>query len=141
MLGIIRDHARPEQKIFVGVIDPIDPRVETPEEVRDRVLEAAEFIAPERLGTTDDCGFSPFGDDLSTARDTAFAKIRARVLGTEMASRELPTRSLDPGYPDPARFVDDEVVFREFCCPGCGVRLASETGYPGEAPFHELQLD
>jgi len=58
-----------------------------------------------------------------------------------MASRELPTRSLDPGYPDPARFVDDEVVFREFCCPGCGVRLASETGYPGEAPFHELRLD
>jgi hypothetical protein len=25
----------------------------------------------------------------STARDTAFAKIRARVLGTELASREL----------------------------------------------------
>ena len=89
VLGIIRDHARPEQRIFIGVIDPIDPRVETPEEVRDRVLEAAEFIAPERLGTTDDCGFSPFGDDLSTARDTAFAKIRARVIGTELASREL----------------------------------------------------
>lgn len=88
-LGIIRDHARPDQRVFVGVTDPIDPRVESPEEVRDRVLEAAEFIAPERLGTTDDCGFSPFGDDLSTARDTAFAKIRARVMGTEMASREL----------------------------------------------------
>jgi 5-methyltetrahydropteroyltriglutamate--homocysteine methyltransferase len=89
VLGIIRDHARPEQKIFIGVTDPIDPRVESPEEVRDRVLEAAEFIAPDRLGTTDDCGFSPFGDDLSTARDTAFAKIRARVTGTEMAGREL----------------------------------------------------
>ncbi len=89
VLGIIRDHARPEQRIFIGVTDPIDPRVESPEEVRDRVLEAAEYIAPERLGTTDDCGFSPFGDDLSTARDTAFAKIRARVIGTEMASREL----------------------------------------------------
>ncbi len=89
VLGIIRDHARPEQRIFVGVVDPIDPRVETPEEIRDRVLEAAEFIAPERLGTTDDCGFSPFGDDLSTARDTAFAKIRARVAGTGLADREL----------------------------------------------------
>jgi hypothetical protein len=33
----------------------------------------------ERLGTTDDCGFSPFADDVSTARDTAFEKIRARV--------------------------------------------------------------
>lgn len=89
VLGIIREHSRPEQRIFVGVVDPIDPRVESPEEIRDRVLEAAEFIAPERLGTTDDCGFSPFGDDLSTARDTAFAKIRARVLGTEMAERKI----------------------------------------------------
>src|ERR1700683_5165358 len=26
-------------------------------------------------GTTDDCGFSPFCDDTSTTRDTAFAKI------------------------------------------------------------------
>jgi 5-methyltetrahydropteroyltriglutamate--homocysteine methyltransferase len=89
VLAIIRENAKPEQRIFIGVTDPIDPRVETPEEVRDRALEAAEFIAPERLGTTDDCGFSPFGDDTSTARDTAFAKIRARVIGTELASREL----------------------------------------------------
>jgi 5-methyltetrahydropteroyltriglutamate--homocysteine methyltransferase len=88
-LGIIREHAKPGQRIFVGVIDPIDPRVETPEEVRDRVLEAAEYIPLAQLGTTDDCGFSPFGDDTSTARETAFEKIRARVLGTELASREL----------------------------------------------------
>jgi 5-methyltetrahydropteroyltriglutamate--homocysteine methyltransferase len=60
-----------------------------PEEVRDRVLQAARFIDPEHLGTTDDCGFSPFGDDTSTSRDTAFAKIRARVVGTAMASEEL----------------------------------------------------
>lgn len=89
VLGIIGEHARPEQMIFVGVTDPINPRVETPEEVRDRILEAAGILGPERLGSTDDCGFSPFGDDLSTARDTAFAKIRARVEGTEMASRQL----------------------------------------------------
>jgi 5-methyltetrahydropteroyltriglutamate--homocysteine methyltransferase len=41
------------------------------------------------LGTTDDCGFAPFGDDTSTSRDTAFAKIRARVAGTDLAAREL----------------------------------------------------
>jgi len=89
VLRAIAEHARPEQRIFVGVIDPIDPRVETAEEVRDRVLEAAEFIDPGRLGTCDDCGFAPFGDDTSTTRDTAFAKIRARVTGTELAAREL----------------------------------------------------
>ncbi|HYC81587.1 MAG TPA: hydantoinase B/oxoprolinase family protein, partial [Solirubrobacterales bacterium] len=59
----------------------------------------------------------------------------------EMASRERPTASLNPAYPEPSAFVDDEVVFREFCCPGCGVRLATETAYPGDAPFHELRLD
>jgi 5-methyltetrahydropteroyltriglutamate--homocysteine methyltransferase len=57
--------------------------------VRDRVLEAAEFIPIAQLGTTDDCGFSPFADDTSTARDTAFAKIRARVLGTALAADAL----------------------------------------------------
>jgi 5-methyltetrahydropteroyltriglutamate--homocysteine methyltransferase len=89
VLEIVREYARPEQRIFVGVIDPIDPRIETAEEVRDRVLEAAEYLPLSRLGTTDDCGFSPFGDDASTSRETAFEKIRARVLGTELASREL----------------------------------------------------
>lgn len=89
VLSVIKEHAGSDQRIFVGVIDPIDPRVETPEEVRDRVLEAAEYIAPAQLGTTDDCGFAPFGDDTSTARETAFEKIRARVAGTELAARAL----------------------------------------------------
>jgi len=78
-----------EQKVFVGVTDPISPRVETPEEVCERVLEAAKFLPVDRLGTTDDCGFSPFADDDSTGRDVAFAKIRARVEGTAMAAARL----------------------------------------------------
>jgi len=89
VLQLIAEHSRPDQRIFVGVIDPINPRVETPEEVRDRVLEAADYIPLAQLGTTDDCGFSPFSDDTSTARDTAFAKIRSRVLGTELAASQL----------------------------------------------------
>ena len=80
---------KPAQTLFVGVIDPIHPKVETPAEVRDRVLEAATFIALDSLGTTDDCGFSPLADDTSTSRETAFAKIRSRVEGTRMASAIL----------------------------------------------------
>jgi 5-methyltetrahydropteroyltriglutamate--homocysteine methyltransferase len=53
------------------------------------VLEAARYIPMGQLGTTDDCGFAPFSDDVSTTRDTAFAKIRARVLGTALASEAL----------------------------------------------------
>ncbi len=89
VLKIIKQHLRPEHRIFVGVVAPIDPRVETPEEVRDRILEAARHIPHDQLGTTDDCGFSPFCDDTSTTRDTAFAKIRARVEGTKLASEAL----------------------------------------------------
>ncbi len=89
VLRAIAEYAGPGQRIFVGVTDPIDPRVETAEEVKERVLEAAEYIDPGRLGTCDDCGFAPFGDDTSTTRETAFAKIRARVAGTQLAARAL----------------------------------------------------
>jgi 5-methyltetrahydropteroyltriglutamate--homocysteine methyltransferase len=92
VLSIIRDYMKPEHRVFVGVISPIDPRVETAAEVRDRVLEAAEYIPVAQLGTTDDCGFSPFSDDTSTTRETAFAKIRARVDGTALASVILQAR-------------------------------------------------
>lgn len=84
-LAALRRHVRPGQRIFVGVIDVLNPEVETPEAVRDRVLKAAEYLSLDQLGTTDDCGFSPFEDDTSTGRDTAFGKIRSRVLGTKLA--------------------------------------------------------
>jgi 5-methyltetrahydropteroyltriglutamate--homocysteine methyltransferase len=93
VLTIIRKYLKPGQRVFVGVVAPIDPRVETPEEVRDRVLEASQYIPIEQLGTTDDCGFSPFSDDTSTSRDTAFAKIQARVLGTALAEALIGARS------------------------------------------------
>ncbi len=88
-LKLMREHVKPHQRVFVGVVAPIDPRIETPEEVRDRVLEAAQFIPVQQLGTTDDCGFAPFCDDTSTSRDNAFAKIRARVAGTALAEKAL----------------------------------------------------
>jgi 5-methyltetrahydropteroyltriglutamate--homocysteine methyltransferase len=87
VLKIIRQYMKPDQRIFVGVVATIDPHIDTPEEVCERVLEASRYIPFDQLGTTDDCGFSPFSDDTSTTRGTAFAKIRARVLGTQMAER------------------------------------------------------
>lgn len=89
VLKIIRQQMQPDQIIFAGVIDPINPAIETPEQVRDRILEAAEYIPVAQLGSTDDCGFSPFADDTSTSRDIAFAKIRARVEGTKLAAEKL----------------------------------------------------
>jgi len=88
-LGVLADHLPDRARVFVGVIDPIDPRVESPEQVRDRVLAAARYLPVDRLGTCDDCGFAPFADDTSTARATAFAKIRARIEGTQLAAAKL----------------------------------------------------
>jgi 5-methyltetrahydropteroyltriglutamate--homocysteine methyltransferase len=89
VLKAARPLLKPGQILFVGVIDPINPKIESPAEVRDRILQAAESIPVESLGVTDDCGFSPFADDTSTTRETAFAKIRSRIEGTRLAEAVL----------------------------------------------------
>ncbi len=84
------------QICFIGVIDPLNPTVETPERVCDDLVIASKYIPIERLGSTDDCGFSPFSTDMKpkhgspdVAREIAFKKIAARVKGTMMASEKL----------------------------------------------------
>ena len=89
VLRIVKSAMQAHHLVFVGVIDPINPVVETPNQVRDRILQAASILPVDQLGSTDDCGFSPFADDTSTARDIAFAKIQARVEGTAQAAQEL----------------------------------------------------
>ncbi len=87
------------QVCFIGVIDPLNPRVETAEEVCADLVLASKYIPVERLGSTDDCGFSPFSIDVKpkhgspdAARNIAFEKIAARVKGTAMASEKLGRR-------------------------------------------------
>jgi methionine synthase II (cobalamin-independent) len=84
------------QTAYIGVINPLNPRVESPEEVRDALVRAASFIPKEQLGATDDCGFSPFSIDEKPshgspdfARETAWQKIRNRVEGTRLAAEKL----------------------------------------------------
>ena len=86
----------PEPVVLLGVTNPLSPRLETAAEVRDQLVAAARFIPPEQLGSSDDCGFSPYLIDEKPrhgspdyARDVAFAKIAARVRGTALASAEL----------------------------------------------------
>jgi 5-methyltetrahydropteroyltriglutamate--homocysteine methyltransferase len=85
VLQTIRENLKPSQTIFLGVVNVLDPKIETPEEIRDLILEAADILPAEQLGSTDDCGFSPFADDVSTSREIAFEKIRARIEGTRLA--------------------------------------------------------
>jgi methionine synthase II (cobalamin-independent) len=93
----IRDDANGVTQVaYVGIINPLNPRVESPEEVRDALVRASGFIPKEQLGSTDDCGFSPFSIDEKPshgspdyARDVAFQKIRNRVEGTRAAAEKL----------------------------------------------------
>lgn len=85
-----------KQVAFIGVINPQNPWVETPEEVCDDLCLAAKYIPHDQLGATDDCGFSPFSIDVKpkhgspdVARDIAFEKIANRVKGVAMASEKL----------------------------------------------------
>jgi 5-methyltetrahydropteroyltriglutamate--homocysteine methyltransferase len=89
VLEIIKDILKPNQTVSVGVIDPINNRLETRAEVKYKILDAADFIPVGQFETTDDCGFSPFGDDISTARETAFEKFRSRIEGTKLVSAIL----------------------------------------------------
>ena len=84
------------QTAFVGVINPLNPRIESPEEVRDAIVRAANFIPREQLGATDDCGFSPFSIDEKPshgspdfAREVAFQKIHNRIEGVRAAAEKL----------------------------------------------------
>ena len=98
---LIGKHSRDDangvpQMCYVGVTVTQSPRPESPEEIRDALIRAANFIPKERLGSTDDCGFSPFSIDEKPnhgspdyARDVAFQKIKNRVEGTKMAAEKL----------------------------------------------------
>ena len=84
------------QVCFMGVINPLTPEIETAEQIKNELLTAAKYIPVERLGATDDCGFSPFSRDVKPkhgspdfARDVAMKKISARLEGARLASAEL----------------------------------------------------
>jgi methionine synthase II (cobalamin-independent) len=84
------------QMCYIGVTVTQSPRVESAQEICDQLVRAANFIPKERLGSTDDCGFSPFSIDEKPnhgspdyAREIAFQKIASRVQGTTMAAEKL----------------------------------------------------
>ena len=94
------------QIVYLGCISGQSPRPEAPGEVCDMLVKLANYIPKERVGSTDDCGFSPFSIDEKPqhgspdyARDVAFQKITSRIEGTIMAAEKL---GIDIPSPVPA---------------------------------------
>jgi methionine synthase II (cobalamin-independent) len=84
------------QMAYIGTTVTQSPRVESPQEIADQLIRAANFIPKEQIGSTDDCGFSPFSIDEKPnhgspdyARDVAFQKITSRVEGSRLAAEKL----------------------------------------------------
>jgi N-methylhydantoinase B len=46
----------------------------------------------------------------------------------------------NPYIGDPARYVDEKMVFRRYYCPGCGVLLDTEVARSADPPLHDIEI-
>jgi len=53
---------------------------------------------------------------------------------------QLPLSEANRHVGDPTRYVDEEMVFRRFYCPGCGVQLDAEVARAQDAPLHDIEI-
>jgi len=72
-----------DKELAAGLVDVKNYYVETPQDVAERIRIALQYVAPEKLTVTPDCGFS------QTARWAARAKLKAMVAGTQLVRLEL----------------------------------------------------
>ena len=74
-----------DKKIAIGVVNHTRTTVEPPERVADLIRKALQYIPPERLVITTDCGFGREG----LSRRIAYYKLVSLVMGTNLVRREL----------------------------------------------------
>jgi 5-methyltetrahydropteroyltriglutamate--homocysteine methyltransferase len=73
----------PGKTIVLGVLDLLDPSVESPETVAARIRRALPYVAADRIVVAPDCGMKYL------PRETARAKIEAMVAGARIVRAEL----------------------------------------------------
>jgi len=96
-------HHQTDKKIAIGVINHTVTTVEPPQVIADLIRKALEYVPPERLVITADCGFGREG----LSRRIAFYKEVALVQGTNIVRKEL-------GLPEVyVRAADPHFAFRE----------------------------
>ena len=54
---------------------------------------------------------------------------------------DRPVSASNPRVGDPHRFIDDEVAFRMFFCPGCGALIETEIATVDDPLLNDIQLD
>ena len=73
--------------IGLGCVDCRNPHIDTVDEIVERVEQALEFVAPERITLHPDCGFAP-GSAADIPLDEAYLKLRNEALAAQRL-REL----------------------------------------------------
>jgi len=74
---------RPGTALGIGVVEVMNPRVETADDVADRIRSALQHVPADRVVVSTDCGL------YQLPRDVAFRKLRALVEGTRIVRAEL----------------------------------------------------
>lgn len=74
LLDILREHPFPQDRAMgFGVVDAMDPRVESVEEIEERIRLALQYFRPEQLWLNPDCGLQ------TQPRESAIGKLRNLV--------------------------------------------------------------
>jgi 5-methyltetrahydropteroyltriglutamate--homocysteine methyltransferase len=74
LLDILRRHPFPADRgMGFGVVDAMDPRIESVEDIEARIRLALEYFRPQQLWLNPDCGLQ------TLPRDSAIAKLRNLV--------------------------------------------------------------
>ena len=55
--------------------------------------------------------------------------------------RDLPIEASNPIVGDPKRFIDPQVQFRQFACPGCGLLIESEIAVADEPVLRDVEIE
>jgi 5-methyltetrahydropteroyltriglutamate--homocysteine methyltransferase len=74
--------------VYLGFVSHLAKDVETPKRIAERI-ELANGILGFTPGVSECCGYSPFCNDLTTTREWAFEKIRARTEGAKLAASKI----------------------------------------------------
>ncbi|UJF25120.1 hypothetical protein L0B52_02955 [Suttonella sp. R2A3] len=74
--------------VYLGFVSHLNKEIELPTRIAERIVLASDILG-QVPGVSECCGYSPFCNDLTTTREWAFEKIRARVAGAQLAAKKL----------------------------------------------------
>ncbi len=88
--AVLKDLTFPENKVLMpGVIDTTSNNVEHPELVAQRILNFVDFLGPERVIGSTDCGFATTATATGVSGEVAWLKLKSLVEGVRIANNNL----------------------------------------------------